>query len=255
MWENLIRRALSMPTHPLSFEKRRPVGRITISSPAVLEPLSGLNDGRQYAEQLKPFNFLLTCHVRPFGHPTGADPERFHLIAPYQTDARQWTDMDWIDQYSGAAYRITTRGHHGDVGTVRVKTYGEVLDEYEWHPESKCADAAGQPSTKRTVGLLQRRHIQISSIRFIGKESNHLEAVEAGLMHAAEAVYTEYPDPRHDDWLRVRDALHKIPLKTFEERTGKSRRMLIDARRGRRRPHLRTRQILLNVARELGVLV
>jgi hypothetical protein len=83
-----------------------------------------------------------------------------------------------------------------------VKTYGEVLREYEIHPESKCADASGKPCSKQTVGVLQRRHIRIDQIKYIGKESNNLEEVEAGLHHSAENVYTEYPDPRRDEWQR-----------------------------------------------------
>jgi hypothetical protein len=70
-------------------------------------------------QQLKPFTFLLTCHVRVFGHPNGAVAERFHLIAPYEADPRRWTKFEWIDQYSGKPYRITTQGHHGRHGVAR----------------------------------------------------------------------------------------------------------------------------------------
>ena len=201
-WENIIRRALKLPTKPLSFENSPAVGRITVSSPVVVRPLTQLNSGKHYANQIKPFNFLLTCHVMPFGHPPGTDPQKFHLIAPYQPDPREWTKMEWIDQYSnqGKTYRITTIGHHGTRNTARVKTYGDVLQEYEFHPESKCADANGNPCSKQTVGLLERRHIRIEQIKYIGKESNTLEEVAAGLHHWEQNVYTEYPDPRRDEW-------------------------------------------------------
>ena len=99
-WENIIRRALKLLTKPLSFENLPAVGRITVSSPAVVRPLTQFNSGKDYAAQIKPFNFLLTCHVIPFGHPPGIDPQKFHLIAPYQPDPREWTKMEWIDQYS-----------------------------------------------------------------------------------------------------------------------------------------------------------
>jgi hypothetical protein len=102
----------------------------------------------------------MTCHVKPFGHPPGADRERFHLIAPYEADSREWLKNAWIDQYSGENYRITTIGHHGDCHTARVKTYGEVLREYEIHPESKRADATGKPCAKheRLVSQDADRH-------------------------------------------------------------------------------------------------
>jgi len=46
--------------------------------------------------------------------------------------------MDWIDQYTGQPYRITTVGFHGSRGVARVKTYGDVLREYEFHPERRA---------------------------------------------------------------------------------------------------------------------
>ena len=42
------------------------------------------------------------------------------------------------------------------LGVARVKTYGEVLREYESHLGAKSADAKGKPSGKQTVGVLHR---------------------------------------------------------------------------------------------------
>jgi hypothetical protein len=75
VWRSIIRRALGLRTVELSFANLPAVGRITVSSPAVMRPLSGFNAGKKYADQIKPFNFLLTCHVKPTGHPIGVDPE------------------------------------------------------------------------------------------------------------------------------------------------------------------------------------
>jgi hypothetical protein len=113
--------------------------------------------------------------------------------------------------------------------------------------------ANGDASGKRTIGLLQRRHIRVAALKYIGKESNRLEDVESGL-HAVESVYTEYPDPRHDEWHVICEALRHVSLDEFERLTRKSRRMLIDARKGRRRPQGRNRRLLAGVARQLGKL-
>ena len=121
------------------------VGQITVSSPEVLRPLAKLNVGKPYAQQIKPFNFILSCHIAPHGHPIGADPERFHLIAPYETDPRKWLTLPWIDQYSGKQYRISTTLATSTRYIARVKSYGDVLEEYEFHEEAKCADASGEP--------------------------------------------------------------------------------------------------------------
>ena len=142
--------------------------------------------------------------------------------------------MDWIDQYTGKHYRITTAGHHGTRQTARVKTYGEVLREYEFHPEPKCADAGGNSCGKQTIGLLQRRHVRIEQVRYIGKESNRLEDVESRMIQSTQNVYTEYPDPRRDEWqTKILPALKKFPLRILEKASGLPRRMLIDTRAGR----------------------
>jgi len=249
VWHDMMRRALGLPTQHPSFENSPAVGRVTISSPGILRSLADFNAGKTYSNQLKPFNFLLTCHVKQFGHPLGVDPERFHLIAPYTSDPQRWLEMLWIDQYSGKRYRITTAGHHGNRKTARVKTYGDVIREYEFHPESKCADANGEPCKKQTIGMLQRQHVRIDQIKYIGKESNSLEEVESGLIHSEQSVYTEYPDPRRDEWqTKIVPALRKIPLSKLAE-TGLSRRTLIDARTGRRRPHRRNRELIVAILR------
>jgi hypothetical protein len=255
IWLNITRRALGFPTERLSFEHLPAIGRMAISSPAVMKPLASLNKGKKYPQQIKPFNFLVTCHVKPFGHPPEVDPEHFHLIAPYEKDPRKWLKKDWIDQYTGDAFRITTGGHHGNRWTARVKTYGEVLEEYEFHPESKCADKDGNPCDKQTIGLLNRRRIQVGAIKYIGKESNSLENVEGGLVHSEQNVYTEYPDGGRDDWAtRIRPAL-KIPrLDLLVKKSGLSRRMLIDARAGRSRPHRKNRELLVSILRKLSVI-
>jgi hypothetical protein len=252
-WLSIIRKALGLPTQTPKFGRSPAVSRTTVSSPAVIQPLAKLNDGKRFAEQIKPFNFLLTCHVRPFGHPQPCtDPEHFHLIAPYENDPTRWLALAWIDQYSGKTYRITTAGHHGTRSTARVKTYGDVLTEYEFHPESKCAGADGTICGKQTVGLLQRRHIRVEQIKYIGKESNSLEEVESGLIHAAQNVYTEYPDPRRDEWqTQIIPVLKKITLSQLEKLSGLSRRTLIYARVGRRRPHKKHQQILETIVKKL----
>jgi hypothetical protein len=199
-WENMIRRTLGFNAKPLSFSDVPAVGRITVSSPHVMRPLRAFNDDKPYADQIKPFNFIVTCQVAPFGHPTGADVAHFHLIAPYDLDSRHWRRMPWTDQYSGKQYQITTSRDHGTAKTERVRTYGEVLEEYEFHPEAKCANGLDNACDQQTVGLLRRRHVSPLILKFIGKESNALEDLEAGMVQSEREVYTEYCDPMRDEW-------------------------------------------------------
>jgi len=254
-WISIIRRALALPTQPLSFEHLPAIGRITITTPSVMRSLAKLNVGKKPGNRLKPFNFLLSCHVKQFGHPPGIDPERFHLVAPYESDPSRWVEMLWIDQYTGKHYQITTEGFHGSRLVARVKTYGDVLREYEFHPGSKSADLKGKPSGRQTIGLLQRRHIRVGQIIYIGKESNRLEEIESGIIHSTQSVYTEYPDPRRDEWqTKILPALRKLPVAALMRLTGKSRSMLTRSLAGRTRPRPRNREILKSILRMLDIL-
>jgi hypothetical protein len=181
-------------------------------------------------------------------HPFRADPEQFHLIAPYDPDPRRWLQTSWIDEYSGNEYGIRTIGPTGDRYTARVKTYGEVIDEHEYHPESKCADSDGHPCQKETRGLLQRRRITIDEIKFIGKESNSLEEVEAGLIHDERSVYPQYVDPKRDAWAtKTLPAIKSTKPSILIDacRGFLSSRALRDIRAGRSIPHRKKLQAVM----------
>lgn len=195
VWEMIIRKSCGFRPTESKFKHLPAIGRTTVSSPGLMKSFESLNVGKPYSEQVKPFNFLLTAHVIPFGHPEGVDPEKFHLITPYDSDSRKWLGKEWIDQHSRKRYRVTTHGHCGSRLAARVKTYGDVVTEYEFHPEAKCADALSNPCERQTTGLLRRRHIKIDLIKFIGKESNSVEDVDAGLVHSERSAYAEYADP------------------------------------------------------------
>jgi len=249
VWLNIIRRSLGLATPDLSFGNLPAVGRVSVSSPAVMKAFTDFNAGKIYPDQIKPFNFLLTCQVKPFGHPTGADPKRFHLIASYDSDSRNWLKQKWTDQYSGKSYRVRSDGQTGSRNIARVRTYTEVLEQYEYHPESKCADTDGNACSKQTVGLLQRRHVRIDGLTYIGKESNRLEEVESGAVHDPDAAYTEYPDPRLHEWTtKILPGLKKMKLAELVQRVPEmSRRALIDIRAGRSRPHPRNEKLLRDI--------
>ena len=252
-WLSIIQRSEGLKASELNFDQRPAVGRVSVTSPPVIRPLENLNRGKQYPDQIKPFNFLLSCHVRAFGHPLGADPERFHLISPYQTDSREWLKQEWNDQYSAERFRVTTRGEHGGKQLARVKTYSDVVQEYEFHPEAKCADSTGRPCDKQTTGRLQRRHVYVKQIRYIGKESNNLEEVEEGLVHSWESAYTEYPDQRRDYWETVvRPAMKDVALPLLEEMTQISRRAVIYARTGKKRPQPKKQLDIIAVLQQLN---
>lgn len=95
----------------------------------------------------------------------------------------------------------------------------------------------GKSCSRQSVGLLARRDVAIDSITYIGKESNRLEEVEEQSLTDASDVYTEYRDPRRDDWVtKVLPMLKAMPMRELMELSGMSRAALKAIRAGRR-PH------------------
>ena len=126
-----------------------------------------------------------------------------------------------------------------------MQTFGDTFADYAHHPESKCADEHGNVCDRQFIGLLFRRRVRIGEIVAIGKESNKLEEVDAGLIHSADSVYITYPDPTRDDWERLtKPKLQIIPLSVLVTESGVSRRMLVKYRRGHARPRPRYQRLL-----------
>ena len=245
VWLYLIREAIGLPASRPRWFNRPAFSRISASSPAVLKPLCNLNAGKRYGDQIKPFNFLLSAHIAPNGHPIGADPDHFHLITPYESDPRKWERLIWIDQYTGRQWRGTTLGNTGTRVAARFTTYGDVVAEYAYHPELKSADASGAACGRQTIGLLQRRHISIGSLHHIGKESNRLEDVLDGSIAMPEEIYTEYVDPKRDDWTTViLPAIRAASVRELQRKTGLGRSTIQFIRSGKRLPRPSTLTLL-----------
>jgi hypothetical protein len=243
-WVGLIRQT----EEPEDWLDRPAVARVTASTPSMLAPFRGRNRGRAYAEQVKPFNFLLSAAVAPLGHPEGTDPTRFHLVAPYEPDPARWVQLDWVDLYSGQAYRIATTGE-ARPRLVRVRSYREVLREYGVHPEAKALGPDGRPCGRATVGLLRRRPVRLAELRLIGKEANLVEEVEAGLVHDPREVLNEYGDPARDPFDQfVRPVLRRLPKGALAEAAGIHPRKVAAIRNGHARPRPAHREALIRAA-------
>ncbi len=236
VWGKHRSKRLGLKTGDFGFENLPAVGRVTVSSPFVMKAFTKFNAEKSYSDQIKPFNFLLTCHVNPFGHPIGTNPEHFHLIAPYESDPRKWLDLDWLDMYSGNPFRIITAGVAGTRHAARVKTYGDILREYEFHAESKCADENGYPCDKQTIGLLHRRHILIDMVRCIGKESNsQRRPSKEWFIHGRECLHRVHRSQARRMGNKDSAALKKISISTIIKMSdGLSRRMIIVQGQGKR---------------------
>lgn len=126
VWNAILRKAVGLSAKQPIFANLPAIGRTTVGSPSLMKCFESLNAGKPYAEQIKPFNFLQTCQLSPFGHPDGVDPEKCHLISAYDPDPRKWLEKEWVDQYTGKRFRITARGF-ADSQMLKWNDYKDVL--------------------------------------------------------------------------------------------------------------------------------
>jgi hypothetical protein len=107
----------------------------------------------------------------------------------------------------------------------------------------------GTPCTSTTVGLLRRRLVTALYLTHVGKESNRLEEVDAGLVHDHDEVYTEYPDLAHDPWqILVVPVPKQIPAQRIQQQTGMSLSQIKAVRNGHARPRDTHREALIRAA-------
>jgi hypothetical protein len=247
VWERIVREALGFQMGDPNWLDRPALSRLSISSPELLRPIKRINEGGSYADQIKPFNFMVAAHVRGFGHPEGVDPGCFQLVAPFETDPGKWERLPWVDRSTGERYRISATDPTGGVGIARVKTYRDVLEEFYYHPEAKSAGPDGEPCGRATRGPLQRRMVSPSRLVHVGKESNKLEEVKAGLEHDPESIWTEYADFGRDPWVTdVLPILKQMRLADLAAATGLSERALRALRNSRAIPRQVNKQKITN---------
>jgi hypothetical protein len=215
------------------------MSRITVSSTNLWRPFARHNRRRGWAEQIKPFNFLLVPTIDPFGYPPGADPARFRLIGPYESDPRRWTQRRWRNLYDQDRnlYRITTDANQPAApDLVLVRSYRDVLAEYRGHPEHKFDAPDGGRVRPDTRGELQRRTVRSDGrLHLIGKEANKIDDVQSGVIADPDEVITDYSTGTPSAaWLRdyVLPVLARYPGRQLAALVGANRRSIDRIRRG-----------------------
>jgi hypothetical protein len=151
---------------------------------------------------------------------------------------------------TGQRYQLTTiRSDYATARSARVKTYRDVLEEYRAHAETKSLAPDGTVCGGATTGLLRRRPVTALYRTHVGKESNRLEEVDAGLIHDPKEVYTEYSNPADDPWRTlVIPVLKQMKRSELAEATGLSERSVTAARNGVSMPRSKHRVALSRAA-------
>jgi hypothetical protein len=253
MWSFIIREVLGLAVKRPSWFELPTMMQTGVTSPAVLRAFGRLNADTQYADQVKPFNFMLSAAgVQP---PAGVGAtERFRLVPPWEPDPGRWSKLSWVDLHhpDRGRYRITTI--NGRPGQPKVDTYGDVAEKYAAHPEAKAFGPDGKPCGRGTVGLLQRRPVTAGEIKLIGKESNRLEDRFTGLLTIDELDerLTVYHD--NDGWRRITlPKLQVMGSRKVAEAVGISERRARDILKGRAMPHPKHRAEMERLAPESAV--
>jgi hypothetical protein len=104
----------------------------------------------------------------------GIDRERVSLVCPFESNPNKWIDSvctNAANPTDKTSYHlITDYSLCGPTDVCVAVTYGEMLENYIHHPESKSLGPDGQRCTGRTVGLLKRDHVIAGEITRISKE-------------------------------------------------------------------------------------
>jgi hypothetical protein len=174
LWFVIIKAALS--DHPDQVSRdyhpalRQPaLTRFGVSSPSLERWLKRWNDGRPYAERVRPFGFMVTFQRRAewSAEETGADepkrgrpPKRSEIrpIAPFHRDS------------ANAVKRAFDRETGRPVQAQQLKSYAEALAQYHLHPEDKFLNGDYWDR-----GRTERRHVVATGVCLIGKEANRWE--------------------------------------------------------------------------------
>lgn len=250
VWRNLVAQALGgQMTPPPAWFVRPAVARHRYSSPALLRPQQRAAGAMAYCNQVKPFNFGLTCYVAFNGAPAGTDVATCHLVGPYERDPRKWETQPWTDTASGVVCGITT-GQPTSDRIARVKSVADIVAAYAAHAEAKSAGPNGKSADASAIGVLSRRHVTPAYCYHLGKETNQLEEVRQGQVRDLAQIQEAFEHPTKSAWETVYlPRLKAVNIREFAEETGIAESLLHRYRNGTTKPGLRQLKVLVATLR------
>lgn len=157
------------------YETKHAISKLVISSPNILSRLDKFNHGKDYQGQIKPSNFALVGFSNVLNKNTR---EPIKPFAPFVKPAREVVFSDFVDYNEKSGLKMR--------GKQYWKPFWDIFWEYLNHLESKFDG---------DIGILQRKHVVVSEIKHIGKESNNLDESEIlGVNSDGYEVYENFDD-------------------------------------------------------------
>ena len=127
------------------------ISRLTVSTSNVLNRFKTINQGKAWNEQIKPFNFFNV------GFQTiEEDGKAVKPLAPFSKDPQKIVHEPFIDYQTGEVKE----------GSQYFKPLSRTILQYIDHPENKFEGG---------IGVLERKHIHVDGVVYIGKEANNID--------------------------------------------------------------------------------
>ena len=139
------------------YEDKYAIAQISVSKPSIRNRLKKLDKGKDYYKQIKPFNFCLV------GFPPTDNENKKESIKPLAPFRRPVRDVVF-DKF------VDLNSKNGDVlkGPHYWKDMWSTIRKYMYNLESKF---------EGEDGILERKHINVISIKHIGKEADDIDLV------------------------------------------------------------------------------
>ena len=213
------------------------ISRYATSTPELLSRFKDFNDGKEWEDQVKPFNFFVAFQVSAIARAKAIADGTFH---------EQWLKKDgpspiapFDKDVTTAANKCFDRVTGKPVPKSLLATYREVLSDYHLHAEAKFLN--GEPFDR---GRTQRQPVRATAIELIGKEANRWEEqFYLGEDQEAQIVYGLLPasDDFHE---RLAGFIRKFGLARVAEVAGVSRPPLAKLFKTKATPTKRMREKL-----------
>jgi hypothetical protein len=252
LWHQIIRATLD--GHPdqlhLSYQpalKQPAASRYGATTPELLSWFRLFNHSRDYAEQVRPHNFLLSFQLSLSA--LNNCPEITEALETDRMSEIVASDLPRpIAPYdrnpSKASRHCFDRNTGKPVPATILQTYEGVLAAYHLRPEYKFSKG-----DYADCGVMQRRHVTPKTVRNIGKESNRwVEQFHLGSDEGAEVQFGAGPQDEEASLDKLRQEIASLGQREISRRTGLSRRTIARFLNGRQLRGI----VLKRIAKELS---
>jgi len=170
IWEDILKLHYGMVSE-LDIEEKYSglyaISRLTVSTANVLRRFKGLNAGKEWNKQIKPFNFYLVGF-----QVVEEDGKAVKPLAPYSDDPQKIVYEPFIDYETGEVKE----------GSHYFKPLSRTIRQYVEHPEHKFDG---------DLGVIERKYVHADGVVYIGKEANNIDEQELDVKKAQEFINKE----------------------------------------------------------------